>query len=89
MKIQIIPVFLILVVTITLTGCMTNAVATRGAGTHKEYVRDDSVEGNYRTIEYPPQPLYFALIPFTLPLDIVTAPFQLVWQGIKVGTHTQ
>ena len=54
------------------SGCFTNHVVVWKAKPHREF---DPAQK--RDVEVAGQPGYYALVPLTVPLDIVTSPIQL------------
>ena len=66
----------------TLNGCMTHSAVDRATGTSsRSYPSGAGGEIHYQ-MHAQPHPAYYALLPLTVPADIVTSPFQLgyyVW----------
>ena len=65
------------------SGCATNHVVEWKAKSHVEW--DKATEQN---IEVAGKPAYYALLPLTVPFDVVTSPIQLcvllAWPAAKV-----
>lgn len=63
-------------------GCASNYVVEWKARTHTEW---DKVQEH--NVEVPGQPAYYALLPISVPFDIVTSPIQLIvllsWPAAK------
>jgi hypothetical protein len=87
---KIISTFLLAVLLVCLNGCMTGTVVNHARGTWQgPFIEGTkSVDQNGKTIQaQKPNPAYYALVPLTVPFDIVTSPFQLVlWLWAKHGT---
>jgi hypothetical protein len=72
---KIIGSLLLVTFLISSNGCMTNAAIKNATGTTAGGYTNDKGE----FIHYDkPNPAYYALLPLTIPADIVTAPFQLI-----------
>jgi len=54
---------------VSTNGCMTYSAVQRAQGEHNNVTGHSPSE---------PQPGYYALVPLTVPADIVTSPFQLI-----------
>jgi uncharacterized protein YceK len=76
---QIMASVVVVALFVSSNGCMTMATADHAkAKTHE----DD--KGNV-VVDKKSQPAYYALMPLTVPADIVTLPFQAVYLYIVLG----
>ncbi len=59
---------------LSLTACISIDMLARAEGRIPP-----SEANNPRAVAYPPQPAYYALVPLTLPLDLITFPAQYIY----------
>ena len=62
-------ILLLFMLLVSTNGCMTYSAVQRAKGEHNNVTGHSPVE---------PHPAYYALVPLTVPADIVTSPFQLI-----------
>jgi hypothetical protein len=86
-----IGVLLLLALLVSSAGCMTNAAINHATGTTSR----DFPSGTSEVIRYDmhsePHPGYYLLLPFTVPADIITSPFQLgyyLWYRYGHGPYS-
>ena len=60
---------LLLALLLTSNGCMTYSTLKRATGAPNDWTGKGPTE---------PNPAYYALLPLTVPLDIITSPYQLL-----------
>ena len=60
-------------------GCMTYSAVQRAKGEHNVVTGDSPTE---------PHPGYYALVPLTVPADVVTSPFQFIIYVALRGSST-
>ena len=76
----------------SLDGCMTNAAINHARGTSSLGYNSGSGEVIHYKIHSQPHPVYYGLLPLTVPADIVTSPFQLgyyLWYEHGRGPYTK
>jgi hypothetical protein len=74
--------FLLIALLITSNGCMTYTSVHRAEGTKYWSINGPEITPSK------PEPGYYALLPLTVPADIVTCPFQGIWYGLVYGIGT-